>query len=59
MTIEKTGMDVTSTETGKTTLMTTERMLSTLPLSVALIVARIFEEGAIWKLAAPRTPKII
>jgi hypothetical protein len=39
--------------------MTTERMFSTLPLSVALIVARIFEEGAIWKLAAPRTPKII
>lgn len=43
MTIEKTGIEVTSTETGKTTLMTTERTFITAPLSVELMAARIFE----------------
>jgi hypothetical protein len=46
-TIENTGMEVTSTETGKTTLITTERTFNTTPLSVELIVASIFEEVSI------------
>ncbi len=47
MTMENTGIEVTRTETGKTTLITTERTFKTTPLSVELIVASIFEEVSI------------
>ena len=47
MTIAKTGMEVTSTEMGKTMLMTTDNVFRTFPWSVELMVARILEEGGI------------
>jgi hypothetical protein len=43
MTIENIGIDVTSTERGKSTLINTERMCNAVPEFAELIVARMLE----------------